>query len=128
MLHDTVHLSPPAGGPDVSICFSNCSFFFFFASTDWISKIPRDAASFCLLSAASASFALFSSGLGDGGADSAGHGKHSPMGDAGTLGREPESWLGAAAGSAQQQAPPPPDLLQSSAPSGDGPRSKTRPT
>lgn len=81
MLHDTVHLSPPAvGGPDVSICFSNCSFFFFFASTDWMSKIPRDAASFCLRSAASASFALFSSGLGDGGADSAGHGKHSPMG------------------------------------------------
>lgn len=40
----TLTLSPPAGGPDVSICFSNCSFFFFFASTDWISKIPRDAA------------------------------------------------------------------------------------
>lgn len=45
-----------------------------------MSKIPRVAASFCLLSAASASFSLFSSGLGDGGADSAGQGKHSPMG------------------------------------------------
>lgn len=81
--YETVHLSPPSGGgPDSAICFSIFSFFFLFSSTDRTSRMPRDAASFCLLSAASASFALFSSRAGDGGADSPGHGKHSPMGTA----------------------------------------------
>lgn len=83
ILYETVHLSPPSGGgPEVAICFSIFSFLFLFCSTDWASKIPRDAASFCLLSAASASFALFSSGSGEGGSDSPGQGRHSPMGTA----------------------------------------------